>query len=296
MLAPGPQPPAPAPAPGALAAGPAPDGAVPPPLPLDETRWGLRPPAAPDPAPTGQWPANWSPEEVVHGIPVRDAVLARNVRRVVVLAAVGATYWIGTFIWRLLAGTNGEDKDGSGNEILWSDFSQLVIQLSIPACGYYGALYAHRTLVFFFCGANLIFVVASFIQFFRLVIRFGTGNGASCEEERRGAVPSSCEILQGNGLDQILLPTSMLLLSLLCCLSFGAGKRLYQGLRPLDSGRLASALTPIVGEVLPGLPDSAAPQPESPEPPPVVVRAAGVARAPQVAPETEDTGSGAVAQ
>uniref|UniRef100_A0A6T1IAJ8 Uncharacterized protein n=1 Tax=Alexandrium monilatum TaxID=311494 RepID=A0A6T1IAJ8_9DINO len=277
---------------------------------MSEMRWGFRPPAPADPevvpnappASSSSRPPPEAPdmaavvaaaaaysgvsvEDVVQGVPMRDAGLLSAVRQVVVLAAVGATYWTGSFIWRLMAGIYSSADKTVPSNALWSGFSQLALELSIPACGYYGALYAHRTLVFFFCGANLIFVMGSLIYFFRLVVTLGSGAEEQCQHERHTAATGACEFLHGNGFERFVLPTSMVLVTCFGCLSFGAGKRLYAFLGPVSSSRLAPALAPIVGEVLGGSSPTISLQPPLA---PVVVRATTVLRGSQVAPTTDE--------
>jgi len=154
-------------------------------------------------------------------------------------------------------------RSNSDPSELWSGLSQLAIELSIPACGYYGALYGHRTLIFFFCGANLIFIVASAIGFFRLLVVLGSSSRNMCKQEYASA-KSTCEIMLGDGPEKYMLLSSLALLTVLGCLSFVAGKRLYQSLHPFDLSSMPSGAdrVPLVGEVIasgPGLNQSSTP-------------------------------------
>lgn len=229
-----------------------------------EVRWGLRTPAAiaasfgrpvsaQAPLPVdGERILEMLPmgdPDIVHGLPINDLALVTAVRRVILITAACATYYIGTFIWQLLSGVYASGDRSAASDALWSGFSQLVIELTIPACGYYGALYAHRTLVFFFCGANLIFVIASIVNFVRLVIR-GSTDGDGCSNESYSSAQSSCDLFQRTGPDKYMLLVSLIALTIFGCLSFGAGMRLYQGLGPMDSNRMPSLATPLVGEVV----------------------------------------------
>jgi len=186
--------------------------------------------------------------EVVLGVPMSNIGRVKLARRVIVLAAVGATYNVCTFIWRLMVGMYGGLDTGAATDSLWSGFSQLVIELTIPACGYYGALYAHRTLVFFFCGANLVLVVATAISFFRLVVHLSSSS-ETCMSEKYASAKRTCEVMHSDGMQKYVLLLSLAAMACFACLSFGAGKRLYQGLGPLDSGRVP-LLAPLVGEVV----------------------------------------------
>jgi len=102
-------------------------------------------------------------------------------------------------------------------------------------------------LLFFFCGANLIFVVASGINFLRFVIRMG-GGAEACELEAYSAQQRDCEMLQSNGPLRFLFLSSLLALTWFSCLSFGAGKGLYQGLAPGETHPFSSV--PVIGEVI----------------------------------------------
>jgi len=187
--------------------------------------------------------------DVALGIPLGDIRVIKAVRRVVLLAALGNTYYLCNFIWRLMTGTYISQGERGSNDSLWSGLSQLVIELSIPACGYYGALYGHRTLVFFFCGANLIFVVASVINFFRFVVRV-SGAHVQCKEEQYTSARYVCEVWLAGGPERYMLLGSMLVLMWFQCCSFWFGKNLYQNLGPSTSGISPQMHIPIVGEVM----------------------------------------------
>ncbi|CAE7228830.1 VAC14, partial [Symbiodinium sp. CCMP2456] len=169
------------------------------------------------------------------------------VKRVVVLSVISSTYYICAFIARLLLGQYTDPGDPNSPDELWSGCSQLIIELSIPACGYYGALYTHRTLLFFFCGANLIFVVAYSINFLRYVIRMG-GGAEACALEAYATQQRDCELMHSDGPLRYLFLGSLVILTWFSCLSFGAGKGLYQGLAPGDGHPYSSV--PVVGEVI----------------------------------------------
>lgn len=196
-------------------------------------------------------------EHIVQGVPISNELLATAIRRVIIVASIVATYYVCGFITRLLMGMYGS-SGGTPSE-LWSGLSQLAIELSIPACGYYGARYAHRTLIFFFCGANLIFIVASAIGFGRLLVVLSSGSWTMCQQEYASA-RSNCEIMLGDGPEKYVLLSSLALLMLLGCLSFVAGKRLYQGLHPFDGGSPSTIeRAPLVGEVIAPGPGGATP-------------------------------------
>lgn len=184
---------------------------------------------------------------ITFGVPTGDAAIIKAVKRVIILSVISCTYYVCAFIARLLLGQYSDPGNPNSPDELWSGCSQLIIELSIPACGYYGALYTHRTLLFFFCGANLIFVVASGINFLRFVIRMG-GGAEACELEAYTAQQRDCEMLHSNGPLRFLFLSSLLALTWFSCLSFGAGKGLYQGLAPGETHPYSSV--PIIGEVI----------------------------------------------
>jgi len=187
--------------------------------------------------------------DIVYGIPVDDVKVVTAIRRVVLLAALGATYCMCVFIWKLMTGTYNPRGKNNENASLLSGMSQLVIELSIPACGYYGALYTHRTLVFFFCGANLIFVVASIVRLFRFVVRV-SGPVVRCEEEEYVSARDVCEVWIENRAKRFFLLSSMLVLLCFGCLSVWFGKNLYQGLGPSAPAISSPIPIPLVGEVV----------------------------------------------
>lgn len=184
---------------------------------------------------------------ITFGVPTGDANVIKAVKRVVVLSVISSTYYICAFIARLLLGQYTDPGDPNSPDELWSGCSQLIIELSIPACGYYGALYTHRTLLFFFCGANLIFVVAYSINFLRYVIRMG-GGAEACALEAYATQQRDCELMHSDGPLRYLFLGSLVILTWFSCLSFGAGKGLYQGLAPGDGHPYSSV--PVVGEVI----------------------------------------------
>lgn len=193
--------------------------------------------------------AEGSSPSVVHGVPMIDQQLSSSLRRVILLSALVASYYVCLFIWRLLRGMYGHGQQGP-SDALWSGLSQLAIELSIPACGYYGALYAHRTLIFFFCGANIIFIVAAAIGLFRLIVIFGSTSGQLCETEYSNT-RSTCDIVTGEGPEKYFLIVSLAVLTFFGGMSFFAGKRLYQGLGPSETHEnVHNNSLPLMGEIV----------------------------------------------
>eukprot|EP00441_Pelagodinium_beii_P034847 CAMPEP_0197645022 /NCGR_PEP_ID=MMETSP1338-20131121/17810_1 /TAXON_ID=43686 ORGANISM="Pelagodinium beii, Strain RCC1491" /NCGR_SAMPLE_ID=MMETSP1338 /ASSEMBLY_ACC=CAM_ASM_000754 /LENGTH=238 /DNA_ID=CAMNT_0043218513 /DNA_START=30 /DNA_END=743 /DNA_ORIENTATION=+ len=129
---------------------------------------------------------------ITFGVPTGDAECLTAMRWVVATSAVSAAYHVLSFIAPLIAGQFSDSSDPGSPDGLWSGCSQMIIELSIPACGYYGALCTHRTLIFFFCGANLIFVLASVVNFLRYLIRID-GTMDMCKMERYATSRHDCE-------------------------------------------------------------------------------------------------------
>lgn len=194
---------------------------------------------------------------ITFGVPTGDAAIIKAVKRVIILSVISCTYYVCAFIARLLLGQYSDPGNPNSPDELWSGCSQLIIELSIPACGYYGALYTHRTLLFFFCGANLIFVVASGINFLRFVIRMG-GGAEACELEAYTAQQRDCEMLHSNGplrflfLSSLLashgLAASRLVLARAFTRAWRPAKRTPTRLRPAKN--LTPQSVPIIGEVI----------------------------------------------
>jgi len=185
---------------------------------------------------------------ISYGVPTGDADIVKAVWRVVALSSISCAFYIATFIARLLMGLYTNPGDPNSPDELWSGCSQLVIELSIPACGYYGALYTHRTLVFFFCGANLIFVIASVINFLRFIIRIGA-TVDMCQQGQEEQW-NACEAVHSEGPAKYIFILSLVFMMCFGCLSFGAGKGLYQGLGPVDPLQMPLTSLPVVGEVI----------------------------------------------
>lgn len=180
------------------------------------------------------------------GIPLEDRQAKRFTIRVFVLAVSIASFSLIHFIVNLLTGSYSDGGQvGSTNEV-WSSLSGLLIELSIPASGYMGALYHNRQLTCCFCSCNLFLAVLSIASFTRLVIRLFEVNG-NCDLESDDSQRALCEMWLDNGVDKYVFLVNLMCSSTLSCCAFWAGNMLFQKLSPeppnFDD-------RPIVGEVV----------------------------------------------
>merc|ERR1719454_1606677 len=129
-------------------------------------------------------------------------------KRVIVLAALGATFYTVHFIRNLMAGRfDGQPQRGSTSS-LWTAMSGLLIELSIPACGYYGAIHANRQLTCCFCSCNFFVTVLSVVTFIRLV-RSVEVEGA-CENERNAQHRRDCQMWLEDHAEKYVMISSMI--------------------------------------------------------------------------------------
>lgn len=177
---------------------------------------------------------------VAVGIPTTDIEYIKAIRRVVTGCALAVTFYIVSFIWQLLSGVfNSSDSNQSS---LWSGFSQLVIELGMPCCGYYGAVQGHRTLVFFYCGANLLFVAACSVSFFRITITFSN----ACD----GDLFNSGSNCQNSSTGRYTALINLAILALISIASVVLGRNLYKALGPVETRQVGMNSTPLVGIVV----------------------------------------------
>lgn len=180
--------------------------------------------------------------DVVLGVPMDDNGLTKVVRRVIVLAATGAAFYTCHFIKDLL-----RTRDDASS--LWTAVSSLLIELSIPACGYCGALYCNRQLTCCFCSGNLCVTIVSIVSFVRLNIRVAEIEGR-CERESNVQQRRSCEVWMSDSLDKYAMICSTLIIVFIGGLAFWFGNSLYNKLAP-DVAISQPVSAPLVGEVIP---------------------------------------------
>lgn len=185
-----------------------------------------------------RWMALEGEVEVVFGIPVEDTELLKAVRRVVVLSAAGAALYICHFVADLLRGRY-QARNAIG---LWSAMSSLLLELSVPACGYYGALRSNRQLMCCFCGCNLFIALVTLMTLIRLELHVVDGN---CEGESNANDRRTCELWRGNSPEKHFMLFTMVAVVGLGCFAFLSGNRLYLRL----SQDPVSLPTPVVGQV-----------------------------------------------
>lgn len=195
--------------------------------------------------------------EIVFGIQIQDNGLAQVVRRVVILAALAATFYIGRFISNLLRGF----YSATSTDTMWTAISTLLIELSVPACGYYGALQGNRQLTCCFCSCNLFFAMYTIISFIHLEIEISRLNG-ECERENNPSRRRTCELWTSSGVDKYYMLSSTVIVMCLGLLAFWFGNSLYQRLSQDFSTGPTSM--PLVGEVISLTSDTDAAQGASP--------------------------------
>jgi len=184
--------------------------------------------------------------EIVLGIPIDDRGLKRISRRVITLATIGASFYICNFNVNLIRG-NYSDTGGQDGNSLWAAVSSLLIELSIPACGYCGAVYNNRQLTCCFCSCNLFIAIVSIMSFVRLHIRTSEIDG-DCEREQNANQRSTCEVWTSNGMEKYVMISSTVLIVSIGCLAFWFGNSLYN--RLAHDSALGHPPIPLVGEVI----------------------------------------------
>lgn len=187
--------------------------------------------------------------DVVHGVPLGDNGMSKLMRRVILLATCGASFYMSMFIFNLLTG-NYDSERRSNVTTLWAALSTLFIELSIPACGYSGALYNNRQLTCCFCSCNLSIAVISIMSFIQFHIRIAEING-DCTKEMNPGQRSSCETWVAGGMDKYMMIVSRLFLINMTCLAFWFGNSLYNRLAHDFASFVPVPPLPLVGEVIP---------------------------------------------
>jgi len=187
---------------------------------------------------------------LVLGIPVEDIGSRRVIRCVIILSTIVAAFYIFLFNANLMRGVyNGSSEDHNNDtNTLWTSVSSLLIELSIPACGYCGAMYQNRQLTCCFCSCNIFVVVLTATHFARIQIRISEIAGR-CDQEADLNQRSQCEIWTSNSGEKWLLLSGTVLEFCLGCLAFWFGNILYNKLF-LASNPAVPPLAAFVGEVV----------------------------------------------
>mmetsp|Transcript_21807 Transcript_21807/g.40133 ORF Transcript_21807/g.40133 Transcript_21807/m.40133 type:complete len:316 (-) Transcript_21807:99-1046(-) len=181
--------------------------------------------------------------EIVVGQPMHDTTMVKFFRRVIVLATAIATWSVCEVIITLLRGQRSFRENG---EIVWTLLTSLALQLSIPACGYFGAVHTNLPLTCCFSGCNLFLAILTIIGFIRGHINVARLDG-DCSQEPDDEKRKNCELLAADGLDLYWNHGRILLALCLDCLGFGFGAALYQRLTQ-ESGTRSPPL--VVGDPL----------------------------------------------
>mmetsp|Transcript_52161 Transcript_52161/g.124295 ORF Transcript_52161/g.124295 Transcript_52161/m.124295 type:complete len:402 (-) Transcript_52161:131-1336(-) len=184
-----------------------------------------------------------SESEIVIGLPMHDLSMVKTTRRVIILAAATAAWCICYFIANRLGGSRSSNDSGD----MWTAITTLFIHLSIPACGYYGAVHTNRQLTCCFCSCNLFFTILTVIAFIRSEIRVGE-LGGDCSKEHDQEKREQCELMVGNSAEKYIMLCRTIIVVCFGCLAFWFGNALYQRLAQ-DAGAASSQLV-VVGDPL----------------------------------------------
>lgn len=185
--------------------------------------------------------------DVVLGVPIEDDGMKKVVRRVIVLAAIGASFYIVHFIGNLMSGVYDERNSKTAGS-LWTAMSSLLIELSIPACGYYGALHGNRQLMCCFCSCNLFVTVVGIVSFIRLNVRIVELDG-DCAKEENSQHRRTCEVWVDSNAEKYLMIASVISGTCLGTIAFWVGSSLYQRLAN-EVMRFGQVGPPLVGEII----------------------------------------------
>lgn len=178
--------------------------------------------------------------EVNFGVPVERSALNKLVRRVIISATALAAFYVCYFIFSLLRScplghvqetgkcqgsvhTSGSSDDPTS---LWAAVSSLLIELSIPACGYFGALYNNRQMTCCFCSCNLFISILSAITMIRTNVHV-SGIDGQCDREQNAQNRRMCEIWASDGLDKYVMIFHNVVVISMGCLAFWFGNKLY---------------------------------------------------------------------
>jgi hypothetical protein len=194
---------------------------------------------------TGAMATHVNGSDVVFGMPIEDNGNKKVVRRVIILAATAASFYIVHFITNLMSGVYDER---TSQRSLWTAMSSLLIELSIPLCGYYGALHGNRQLMCCFCSCNLFVTVVSVVSFIRLNVRMVELDG-QCEREKSASHRRSCEAWTAGTYEKYMMIGSLIIGTCLGTIAFWIGGSLYQRLAHefMHSDQHGP---PLVGEVI----------------------------------------------
>lgn len=185
--------------------------------------------------------------DIVLGVPLGSSSLSKMFGRVIVIAVLVAIYRVLIFIYNLLKGEyEGTGRDGAA--VMWAAMTSLLMELSIPACGYCGAVYSNRQLMCCFCTCNLFNAVVTLAGLIRLQIYF-SGSPEQCNVEQRQQDRIICQEWAANGEEKRFMLISGLIIACLGSLGFWFGNTLFNRLSH-GPVLLTPPLMPLVGEVI----------------------------------------------
>lgn len=185
---------------------------------------------------------------VALGIPIEDTGASKVIQRVVSLAALAATGGIVQFNINLLRGRY--DQNTRYNSV-WAAFSTLLIELSIPASGFLGALYHNRPLACCYCSCNLFIAVVSLSSFVRFMLRISElGDGTqNCNNEDDAEQREACLLWTDNTVEKWMFTFNIAFTTVMGCAAFVTGNMLFNRLKQ-ERSTFARFHSPIVGELV----------------------------------------------
>jgi len=162
-------------------------------------------------------------DDIVFGIPVRSidgGKLTRAVRLVICISVISIILKVIDFSFRMLSGVLYSS--------LYSSFLTLVVQLTIPACGYYGALKSNHHLMLCFCGCNLISTIILLFDIVLARIQLVSSDGNCGFEEPGSRQHQLCELWTVSSTSTYFAWAMFVLSGVVGCSAFYWGNKLYQ--------------------------------------------------------------------
>jgi len=177
-------------------------------------------------------------------MPTIDVPTKKKRQCVIILAAAAATFYIVTFNINTMNGSYG-NQNGKNVAALWTAVSHLLMELSVPVCGYFGAVYNNRQLLCCFCSCSLFGAVLMVISFVQLQIIMS--DRETCEGLEDASQRQSCEVWKADDAQKWISLTSTVWIMALGFLAFWSGNSLYSR---LSRDPPAVPTTALVGEVV----------------------------------------------
>lgn len=153
---------------------------------------------------------------VGQGMPIDTSDLYVAVRRVIVLAIIGATLKVAEFVWDVM--TSGYD---------WSSSSTLIAELCIPACGYFGAIRSSRSMVFCFCLCNFLFTATTIYYSIAFSVLLSRVGGECDHSDLAPEQRERCELWMNGSIQKYVLHADKALAVFFGTLAFWFGNILH---------------------------------------------------------------------